>query len=95
MVLVKIIQFLEHLQIILEEAEAERILEAEVLRIGLAAQQEMIVPVLVADPQILRQAMEAMEPPIVAERAAVLALMEAEELATAAMEVAELWLSAI
>jgi hypothetical protein len=45
-VLVKIIQFLEYLQIILEEEEAERILEAEALRIGPAAQQEMIVLVL-------------------------------------------------
>jgi hypothetical protein len=89
-VLVKIIQFLEHLQIILEEVEAGRILEAGALRIGLAAQQEMIVLVLEEDLQIQQQAMEVAEQPIAEVLVVGLDLMVAVEVEMVATEVAEL-----
>jgi hypothetical protein len=94
-VLVTIIQFLEHLQIILEEVEAGRILEAGALQIGLAAQQEMIVLVLEEDLQIQQQAMEVAEQPIAEVLVVGLDLMVAVGVEMAATEVAELWLSAI
>ncbi len=94
-VLVKIIQFLEHLKIILEEVEAGRILEVGALRIGLEEQREMIVLVLEVDLQTRQQAMVGTEQPIVAVLVVGLEVMVAVEVEVAATEVAELWLSAI